>query len=156
MLCLHSLQLLVPAINEKKKAQEIITGSGHTSAVDWWALGILLYEMFYGYTPFRGKTRQRTFTNILHKDLKFPKSKQVSFSAKQLMYRLLNRDPKSRLGSREGANEIKNHPFFRGVNWALVRCTKPPELDAPLLETTEGGEKEAKFENQVQEDMNVF
>ncbi|KAL2592437.1 hypothetical protein AAZV13_12G067100 [Glycine max] len=184
--CLTSCkpQLLVPVINEKKKAQkgphapifmaepmrasnsfvgteeyiapEIITGSGHTSAVDWWALGILLYEMFYGYTPFRGKTRQRTFTNILHKDLKFPKSKQVSFSAKQLMYRLLNRDPKSRLGSREGANEIKNHPFFRGVNWALVRCTKPPELDAPLLETTEGGEKEAKFENQVQEDMNVF
>ncbi|KAL9296669.1 hypothetical protein ACSQ67_022565 [Phaseolus vulgaris] len=144
--------------------QEIITGSGHSSAVDWWALvkdhillfsGILLFEMFYGYTPFRGKTRQRTFTNILHKDLKFPKSKQVSFSAKQLMYRLLNRDPKSRLGSREGANEIKNHPFFRGVNWALVRCTKPPELDAPLFDTTQG-EKEANFEDQVQEEMNVF
>ncbi|XP_027911055.1 phototropin-1-like isoform X1 [Vigna unguiculata] len=183
--CLTSCkpQLLVPSINEKKKAQksqqppifmaepmrasnsfvgteeyiapEIITGSGHTSAVDWWALGILLYEMFFGYTPFRGKTRQRTFTNILHKDLKFPKSKQVSFSAKQLMYRLLNRDPKSRLGSREGANEIKNHPFFRGVNWALVRCTKPPELDAPLFEITEE-EKEAKFEDQVQEQMSVF
>ncbi|WVZ04491.1 hypothetical protein V8G54_025297 [Vigna mungo] len=182
--CLTSCkpQLLVPS-NEKKKAQksqqppifmaepmrasnsfvgteeyiapEIITGSGHTSAVDWWALGILLYEMFYGYTPFRGKTRQRTFTNILHKDLKFPKSKQVSFSAKQLMYRLLNREAKSRLGSREGANEIKNHPFFRGVNWALVRCTKPPELDAPLLETTEE-EKEGNFEDQVQEEMNVF
>ncbi|KOM50754.1 hypothetical protein LR48_Vigan08g158100 [Vigna angularis] len=140
---------------EEYIAPEIITGSGHTSAVDWWALGILLYEMFYGYTPFRGKTRQRTFTNILHKDLKFPKSKQVSFSAKQLMYRLLNRETKSRLGSREGANEIKNHPFFRGVNWALVRCTKPPELDAPLFETTEE-EKEANFEDQVQEEMNVF
>ena len=38
------------------------------------------------------------------------------------MYRLLHRDPKNRLGSREGANEIKRHPFFRGVNWALVRC----------------------------------
>ncbi|KAK7312523.1 hypothetical protein VNO77_36434 [Canavalia gladiata] len=183
--CLTSCkpQLLVPAINEKKKPQksqqapifmaepmrasnsfvgteeyiapEIITGSGHTSAVDWWALGILLYEMFYGYTPFRGKTRQRTFTNILHKDLKFPKSKQVSLSAKQLMYRLLNRDPKSRLGSREGANEIKHHPFFRGINWALVRCTKPPELDAPLFETTEEG-KVAKYEDHVQEEMNVF
>lgn len=47
---------------------------------------------------------------------------QVSLSAKQLMYRLLHRDPKNRLGSREGANEIKRHPFFRGVNWALVRC----------------------------------
>ncbi|KAK7404645.1 hypothetical protein VNO78_05600 [Psophocarpus tetragonolobus] len=184
--CLTSCkpQLLVPAINEKKKAQkgqqapifmaepmrasnsfvgteeyiapEIISGSGHTSAVDWWALGILLYEMLYGYTPFRGKTRQRTFTNILHKDLKFPKNKRVSFSAKQLMYRLLNRDPKGRLGSREGANEIKNHPFFRGVNWALVRCAKPPELDAPLFDTTTEGEKEAKFEDQVHEEMNVF
>ena len=38
------------------------------------------------------------------------------------MYRLLHRDPKNRLGSREGADEIKRHPFFRGVNWALVRC----------------------------------
>nr|AML78629.1 putative LOV domain-containing protein [Codariocalyx motorius] len=185
--CLTSCkpQLLAPAINERKKAQkgqqapifmaepmrasnsfvgteeyiapEIITGSGHTSAVDWWALGILLYEMFYGYTPFRGKTRQRTFTNILHKDLKFPKSKQVSFSGKQLMYRLLNRDPKTRLGSREGANEIKNHPFFRGVNWALVRCSKPPELDAPLFEATEGEKEEPKYEDQVQqEELSVF
>lgn len=47
---------------------------------------------------------------------------QVSLQAKQLIYRLLHRDPKNRLGSREGANEIKGHPFFRGVNWALVRC----------------------------------
>lgn len=47
---------------------------------------------------------------------------QVSLQAKQLMCRLLHRDPKKRLGSREGANEVKQHPFFRGVNWALVRC----------------------------------
>lgn len=46
---------------------------------------------------------------------------QVSLNAKQLMHRLLHRDPKNRLGSHEGANEIKQHPFFRGVNWALVR-----------------------------------
>ncbi|KAK7262390.1 hypothetical protein RJT34_29962 [Clitoria ternatea] len=185
--CLTSCkpQLLVPSVNEKKKSQkghqapifmaepmrasnsfvgteeyiapEIVTGSGHTSAVDWWALGILLYEMFYGYTPFRGKTRQRTFTNILHRDLKFPKTKQVSLNAKQLMYRLLNRDPKSRLGSQGGANEIKQHPFFRGVNWALVRCMKPPELDAPLFKTTEEEkENDTKFEDYVEEGMNVF
>nr|AML78460.1 putative LOV domain-containing protein [Euphorbia mesembryanthemifolia] len=144
-------QLLIPTLNEKKRqmrkqrqhpifvaepmrasnsfvgteeyiAPEIISGAGHTSAVDWWALGILMYEMLYGYTPFRGKTRQKTFANILHKDLKFPGSRQVSLQAKQLMYRLLHRDPKTRLGSREGANEIKRHPFFKGVNWALVRC----------------------------------
>ncbi|XP_048234043.1 phototropin-1 isoform X2 [Ricinus communis] len=165
-------QLLIPTVDEKKKhrkhhqqdpifmaepmrasnsfvgteeyiAPEIITGAGHTSAVDWWALGILLYEMLYGYTPFRGKTRQKTFANVLHKDLKFPRSRQVSLHAKQLMYRLLHRDPKNRLGSHEGANEIKRHPFFKGVNWALVRCMNPPELDTPIFENE--AEKEAKL-----------
>nr|AML77389.1 putative LOV domain-containing protein [Crossopetalum rhacoma] len=171
--CLTSCrpEILIPAISEKKKHQknqqmpvfmaepmrasnsfvgteeyiapEIITGQGHTSAVDWWALGILLYEMFYGYTAFRGKTRQKTFANILHKDLKFPRSIPVSLQAKQLMYGLLHRDHKNRLGSQEGANEIKRHPFFKGVNWALVRCMDPPELDAPLFDTK--NEKDAKL-----------
>nr|AML77259.1 putative LOV domain-containing protein [Aristida stricta] len=123
---------------EEYIAPEIITGAGHTSAVDWWALGILLYEMLYGYTPFRGKTRQRTFANILHKDVKFPASVTVSLAGRQLMYRLLHRDPANRLGSYEGANEIKQHPFFRGINWALVRATAPPKLDAPVL-SSDGG-----------------
>nr|AML77598.1 putative LOV domain-containing protein [Dipsacus asper] len=173
--CLTSCkpQLLIPEINEKKKNQkgqqnpifmaepmrasnsfvgteeyiapEIITGAGHTSAVDWWALGILLYEMLYGYTPFRGKTRQRTFASILQKDLKFPGSIQVSLQGKQLIYRLLHRDPKNRLGSREGANEIKRHPFFRGINWALIRCTSPPKLEAPLFGKSED-EKEVEVD----------
>ncbi|PQM32623.1 putative LOV domain-containing protein [Prunus yedoensis var. nudiflora] len=185
--CLTSCkpQLLLPRINEKKKqhkgqqnpifmaepmrasnsfvgteeyiAPEIITGAGHTSAVDWWALGILIYEMLYGYTPFRGKTRQKTFANILHKDLKFPGSISASLQAKQLMYRLLHRDPKNRLGSQEGANEIKRHPFFKGVNWALVRCMNPPQLDAPLFAKTEA-EKEANAVDPEMQDLqtNIF
>lgn len=122
---------------EEYIAPEIISGAGHSSAVDWWALGILLYEMFYGYTPFRGKTRQRTFANVLHKDLKFPGSIPVSLPAKQLIYRLLHRDPKNRLGSREGASEVKRHPFFRGINWALVRCQNPPKLETPVFGVNE-------------------
>lgn len=118
---------------EEYIAPEIITGAGHTSAVDWWALGILLYEMLYGYTPFRGKTRQRTFANILHKDIRFPASISVSLPARQLMYRLLHRDPANRMGSYEGSNEIKEHAFFRGINWALIRGRAPPKLDAPLF-----------------------
>ncbi|XP_012857667.1 PREDICTED: phototropin-1-like [Erythranthe guttata] len=93
--------------------------------------------MLYGYTPFKGKMRQKTFANILHKDLKFPRSTEVSLQGKQLMYRLLHRDPKNRLGSREGANEVKQHPFFRGINWALVRCMSPPTIDAPIPEEKE-------------------
>ncbi|KAI9073564.1 hypothetical protein K1719_044468 [Acacia pycnantha] len=172
-------QLLFPPSNEKKKhkaqltpifvaepmrasnsfvgteeyiAPEIITGSGHTSAVDWWALGILLYEMMYGYTPFRGKTRQKTFANILHKDLKFPKSKPVSLLAKQLIHRLLHRDPKKRLGSLEGTSEIKRHPFFKGVNWALVRSMNPPDLDAPLFGAAED-EKEVRIVDPALEEL---
>ena len=89
--------------------------------------------MLYGYTPFRGKTRQRTFANILHKDIRFPASISVSLPARQLIYRLLHRDPANRMGSYEGSNEIKQHPFFRGINWALVHGTAPPKMDAPLL-----------------------
>ncbi|KAJ6814541.1 phototropin-1A-like [Iris pallida] len=140
---------------EEYIAPEIITGAGHTSAVDWWALGILLYEMLYGYTPFRGKTRQKTFANILHKDLKFPASILTSLPARQLIYRLLHRDPKNRLGSCEGANEIKQHPFFRGINWALVRCMNPPKLDAPIF-GTDGEEVKSADAGLADPNMDVF
>ncbi|XP_075494000.1 phototropin-2-like isoform X3 [Primulina tabacum] len=117
---------------EEYVAPEIVKGSGHSSAIDWWALGILLYEMLYGRTPFRGKNRQNTFANILRKGLTFPSSIPVSLAARQLIHALLNRDPIGRLGSSRGANEIKEHPFFQGINWPLIRCMKPPPLDAPL------------------------
>nr|AML77593.1 putative LOV domain-containing protein [Dipsacus asper] len=117
---------------EEYIAPEIIKGAGHSSAIDWWALGILLYEMLYGRTPFRGKNRQKTFANILYKDLTFPSSIPVSLAARQLINALLNRDPASRLGSSGGASEIKDHPFFRVINWPLIRCMSPPPLDAPL------------------------
>ncbi|XP_019424314.1 PREDICTED: phototropin-2-like isoform X1 [Lupinus angustifolius] len=117
---------------EEYIAPEIITGAGHTSAIDWWTLGILLYEMLYGRTPFRGKNRQKTFSNILHKDLTFPSSIPASLQARQLINALLQRDPGSRLGSKAGSSEIKQHPFFRGINWPLIRNVSPPPLEVPL------------------------
>ncbi|KAL8229402.1 hypothetical protein R6Q57_014302 [Mikania cordata] len=117
---------------EEYIAPEIITGGGHTSAIDWWAVGILIYEMLYGRTPFRGKNRRKTFANILQKDLTFPSSIPVSLAARQLIHALLNKDPTTRLGSNGGANAIKEHAFFRGINWPLIRCMSPPPLDAPL------------------------
>nr|AML78011.1 putative LOV domain-containing protein [Solanum sisymbriifolium] len=131
---------------EEYIAPEIITGAGHSSAIDWWALGILLYEMLYGRTPFRGKNRQKTFSNILNKDLTFPSSIPVSLAARQLIHSLLNRDPASRLGSNGGASEIKEHPFFRGITWPLIRCMTPPPLDAPLqLIGKESGNKDVDW-----------
>lgn len=66
---------------EEYIAPEVIKGSGHTSAVDWWTLGILIYEMLYGTTPFKGKNRNATFANILREEIPFPEhsgSPQIS------------------------------------------------------------------------------
>nr|AML79617.1 putative LOV domain-containing protein [Neurachne munroi] len=131
---------------EEYIAPEVITGAPHTSAIDWWALGILLYEMLYGRTPFRGKNRKKTFYNILHKDLTFPSSIPVSLAAKQLIHGLLQRDPSSRLGSTAGANDIKQHPFFEDIYWPLIRCMEPPELDVPLKLTRKEPELKVKPE----------
>lgn len=57
---------------EEYIAPEVIKGCGHTSAVDWWTLGILIYEMLYGTTPFKGKNRNATFASILRDEVQFP------------------------------------------------------------------------------------
>ncbi|ELR20463.1 serine/threonine protein kinase (Nrc2), putative [Acanthamoeba castellanii str. Neff] len=124
---------------EEYIAPEVIEGYGHTSSVDWWTFGILLYEMLYGKTPFRGRTREHTFDHILHKtNIKFPETPATSKEAKSLVKKLLDKDPRKRLGSEHGAADIKEHPFFKGkVNWALIRNQVPsiiPELDKKLLE----------------------
>nr|AML78305.1 putative LOV domain-containing protein [Staphylea trifolia] len=133
---------------EEYIAPEIITGAGHSSAIDWWTLGILLYEMLYGRTPFRGKNRQKTFSNILRKNLTFPSSIPVSLAARQLINALLNRDPANRLGSYSGATEIKQHPFFRGIHWPLIRFMSPPPLEVPLQLIGKGSKvKELQWED---------
>ncbi|KAL2203597.1 putative Serine/threonine-protein kinase nrc-2 [Sarocladium strictum] len=114
---------------EEYIAPEVIKGSGHTSAVDWWTLGILIYEMLYGTTPFKGKNRNATFANILHEDIPFPDhsgAPQISNLCKSLIRKLLIKDETRRLGARAGASDIKAHPFFRTTQWALIRHMKPP------------------------------
>ncbi|KAI3450686.1 hypothetical protein Pfo_007351 [Paulownia fortunei] len=109
-------------------APEIIKGEGHGSAVDWWTFGILLYELLYGRTPFKGSSNEDTISNVASQCLKFPQRPMVSSHARDLIRRLLKKEPENRLGSSKGAAEIKQHPFFEGLNWALIRCETPPDL----------------------------
>ncbi|CAL9147718.1 unnamed protein product [Musa hybrid cultivar] len=109
-------------------APEIIRGDGHGSAVDWWTFGILLYELLFGITPFRGPGNEETLANVVSQSLKFPDNPSVSFHARDLIRGLLVKEPESRLGSVTGAAEIKQHPFFEGLNWALIRSAAPPEI----------------------------
>ncbi|KAL8140566.1 hypothetical protein V2J09_006587 [Rumex salicifolius] len=109
-------------------APEIIKGEGHGSSVDWWTLGVFLFELLYGKTPFRGSGNEETLANVVLQSLKFPDSPLVSLHARDLIVGLLAKDPEGRLGSERGAAEIKQHPFFEGLNWALIRCAVPPDL----------------------------
>ncbi|XP_010683785.2 serine/threonine-protein kinase KIPK2 [Beta vulgaris subsp. vulgaris] len=109
-------------------APEIIKGEGHGSAVDWWTFGIFLYELLYGRTPFKGAGNEETLANVVLQSLKFPDSPLVSLQARDLISALLVKEPETRLGTERGAAEIKQHPFFDGLNWALIRCAVPPEL----------------------------
>ncbi|XP_065855959.1 serine/threonine-protein kinase KIPK2-like [Euphorbia lathyris] len=109
-------------------APEIIKGKGHGAAVDWWTFGIFLFELLYGRTPFRGSCNEETLDNVVTQSLKFPDTPLVSFQARDLIWGLLAKDPENRLGTEKGAAEIKQHPFFEGLNWALIRCAIPPEV----------------------------
>lgn len=113
-------------------APEIVSGEGHGSPVDWWTLGIFIFEMLYGYTPFRGHDHELTLANIVARALEFPKEQSMSGSAKDLIAGLLAKDPMRRLGSTMGATSVKRHPFFHGVKWALLRCMTPPYVPPPF------------------------
>ncbi|XP_073136874.1 serine/threonine-protein kinase D6PKL1-like isoform X1 [Henckelia pumila] len=114
-------------------APEIIKGEGHGSAVDWWTFGIFLYELLFGRTPFKGAGNRATLFNVVGQPLRFPESPTVSFAARDLIRGLLVKEPQHRLAYRRGATEIKQHPFFQNVNWALIRCASPPDIPPPFL-----------------------
>ncbi|XP_020588367.1 serine/threonine-protein kinase WAG1-like, partial [Phalaenopsis equestris] len=109
---------------------EIVGGAGHGNGVDWWAFGVFIYELIYGRTPFKGGSKEATLKNILTREVRFPDGgsdeRRAAVAARDLISRLLERDPRRRIGSVKGATEIKQHPFFDGVSWALIRMMKPP------------------------------
>lgn len=114
-------------------APEIIKGEGHGSAVDWWTFGIFLYELLFGKTPFKGQGNRATLFNVVGQPLKFPDSPSVSFAARDLIRGLLVKEPQHRLAYKRGATEIKQHPFFQSINWALIRCATPPDVPRPYV-----------------------
>ncbi|PVU87741.1 hypothetical protein BB561_006195 [Smittium simulii] len=118
---------------EEYIAPEVIQGVGHTSAVDWWTLGILIYEMLFGLTPFKGSNRSETFRNIVTLDVSFPsppKHQNISRKCKSLIRNLLIKSDTDRLGRKGGASDIKSHTWFYGLNWALLRNMTPPIIPA--------------------------
>lgn len=107
-------------------APEMVKKIGHGKAMDWYLLGVVLYELLVGIPPFYAETKEELFHNIEHGKLKIPSS--LSQSAKDLLVGLLQRSPHKRLGYTKGAEEIKAHPWFFDIKWddVLLRKLRPP------------------------------
>jgi len=108
-------------------APEVLAQQGHGKAVDWWSFGTLLYEMMTGLPPFYNMNLNIMYEKILHAPVPLPKF--LSKEARSLFLNLLERDPSCRLGSGENdAEEIKQHPFFRKVDFEAMfrKEIKPP------------------------------
>ncbi|PAN13067.1 hypothetical protein PAHAL_2G312000 [Panicum hallii] len=122
---------------EEYVAPEVVRGDGHDFAVDWWALGVLVYEMSHGRTPFRGRNRKETFRNVLLREPEFSADARRRWpELTDLITRLLEKDPSRRLGFAGGADEVRAHPFFAGVAWDLLgEVSRPPYIPPPADDT---------------------
>ncbi|KAK0729889.1 kinase-like domain-containing protein [Lasiosphaeris hirsuta] len=99
-------------------APEVIHNKGHTTAVDWWALGILIYEFLTGYPPFWHQNPIEIYKQIVEKPVVFPHDPPISPAAQDIIRQLCTVDRSRRLGNISGgAARVKAHPFFNGVDW---------------------------------------
>lgn len=108
-------------------APEIIQSKGHNKCVDWWALGVLIFEMLAGYPPFYDDNPIGIYQKIMDGYYEFPP--YIEAKVRDLIRSFLCADQSLRMGcSPAGAEEIKNHKWFRGVDWQMVlkRQVPPP------------------------------
>ncbi|XP_052012935.1 serine/threonine-protein kinase greatwall isoform X2 [Apodemus sylvaticus] len=113
-------------------APELLLGRAHGPAVDWWALGVCLFEFLTGIPPFNDETPQQVFQNILKRDIPWPEGEEkLSDNAQSAMDMLLTIDDTKRAGMRE----LKQHPLFGEVDWENLQHQTMPFVPQPDDET---------------------
>ncbi|EPQ54936.1 hypothetical protein GLOTRDRAFT_130101 [Gloeophyllum trabeum ATCC 11539] len=125
-------------------APEILLEQRYGRAVDWWAFGVLTYEMLLGQSPFHGDDEDEIFDAILEDEPLYPIT--MPRDAVSILQKLLTRDPTRRLGSgKDDAEEIKRHPFFKDVNWDDVLHKRIPP---PYFPTVSGSADTSNFDEE--------
>lgn len=124
-------------------APEVVSGQGHSFGVDWWTLGILIYEMLASYPPFYDEDPMKTYAKIMHGQLVFPM--HFTKNSVDLIRRLLHHRATKRLGVlKGGAKLIIEHSWFKGFDWdGLLR----KRLTAPIIQNVRGTEDLSNFDN---------
>ncbi|KAF9930443.1 hypothetical protein FBU30_000494 [Linnemannia zychae] len=101
-------------------APEVLLRKGYFESVDWWSLGVVMFELLFGKRPFRGKSNDMLTSSILRDPLPFPDNvhEMVSAPCIDVVSKLCERDISKRLGcTSEGLDAFKNHPWFQGIEW---------------------------------------
>jgi len=130
-------------------APEVVSGQGHGKGVDWWTLGILIYEMLASYPPFYDEDPMKTYAKIMHGHVSFPM--HFSKPAIDLIKYLLHPKPTKRLGViKGGAGLIKTHAWFKGFDWDQFLKKK---LVAPIRNPIKDPEDLTNFEKYPDEEM---
>ena len=154
-------------------ACEVLLGTGYEKSADWWSLGVILFEMLFGYPPFCAKNARQTQIKIVNwkHTLEFPDEPSVSAEAKDLISRLLC-DKDHRLGNAKpgskatgrfkqpgDADDLKSHPWFKNIDWDLLSVTRPPYnpeihdiMDTSNFEAVDEGEAMKGLQSQERTD----
>ncbi|KAJ5445424.1 hypothetical protein N7491_001506 [Penicillium cf. griseofulvum] len=136
-------------------APELLLGNGYTKTVDWWTLGVLLYEMLTGLPPFYDENTNEMYRKILQEPLTFPSSDIVPPAARDLLTRLLDRDPVRRLGA-NGAAEIKSHHFFANIDWRkLLQRKYEPSFRPNVVDARDTENFDVEFTREAPQDSYV-
>lgn len=123
-------------------APEVLTETSYTRAVDWWGLGVLIFEMLVGESPFPGDDEEEVFDSIVNDEVRYPRF--LSNDSIALMRRLLRKNPERRLGSSQrDAEDIKKQPFYKDMKWESLLNRK---LKTPFIPTVKHAEDVSNFD----------
>ena len=120
---------------------------GYTKMVDFWSLGVLVFEMCCGWSPFYAEDTQQMYKNIAFGKVRFPRD-ALSTEGRNFVKGLLNRNPKHRLGATRDAEELKAHPFFADIDWdALMKKNVVPPFKPKLKSELDVSNFDPEFTN---------
>jgi len=132
-------------------APEIILSKGYNKAVDWWALGVLVYEMAAGYPPFFADQPIQIYEKIVSGKVRFPS--HFSSDLKDLLKNLLQVDLTKRYGNlKNGVNDIKSHKWFASTDWIAIYQKK---VDAPFIPKCKGPGDPGNFDDYEEEPLRI-
>lgn len=128
----------------------LLDEQGYTTMVDFWSLGVLVFEMCCGWSPFYADDTQQMYKNIAFGKVRFPRD-ALSTEGRNFVKGLLNRNPKHRLGAKNDAEELKAHAFFADTDWnALMNKMVVPPFKPKLKSVLDTSNFDPEFTNALQ------